>query len=90
MSAGIWIYSDPPETFGELLRMHRQLLGKTLREVSEATGISVSHLSNMERGTRRPTFQGEWLDLLSRALLIPYNDLAGAALAELSAPRATG
>ncbi len=38
--------------WGERLRAQRQTSGLTLRQASEVTGFSLSHLSNVERGAR--------------------------------------
>ncbi|MBU3742403.1 MAG: helix-turn-helix domain-containing protein [Candidatus Kapabacteria bacterium] len=41
--------------FGSTVREQRETLGKSLREVSEASGVDLSLLSKWERGERRPT-----------------------------------
>lgn len=58
------------------LRALRRRRGLTLTEVAEATGISVSTLSRLESGGRRPA-----LDLLlplARHYRVPLDDLVGA------------
>jgi len=58
------------------LRALRQRRGVTLAQVSETTGISVSTLSRLESGQRRPT-----LDLLlplAREYRVALDDLVGA------------
>jgi transcriptional regulator with XRE-family HTH domain len=54
------------ETDGGELRRLRQLKGLDLRGLSTATGISVSHLSNVER--RRRDFSPPKLKLIADAL----------------------
>lgn len=55
------------------LRAHR---GRTLAEMAEATGISVSTLSRLESGLRRPNL--ELLLPLARAYAVPLDELVGA------------
>ena len=45
------------DAVGPRLRSIRQRRGATLAELSEATGISVSTLSRLESGGRRPTLE---------------------------------
>jgi transcriptional regulator with XRE-family HTH domain len=40
---------------GALLRRRRKLLGKTLADVSKASGVDISSISAYERGTISPT-----------------------------------
>ena len=61
---------------GPRLRSQRREHGSTLAEVSAATGISVSTLSRLESGHRRPTL--ELLLLLARAYGVALDDLVGA------------
>ena len=61
---------------GPRLRALRQEHGRTLAEVAEATGISVSTLSRLESGKRRPTL--ELLLPLARALEVALDDLVDA------------
>ena len=61
---------------GPRLRALRQERGRTLGELSAATGISASTLSRLESGQRRPN-----LDLLlplAQAYGVPLDDLVGA------------
>lgn len=72
---------DPPlEDFlhavGPRLRALRRRRGETLAELSEATGISVSTLSRLESGHRRPTL--ELLVPLARAHQVPLDELVDA------------
>lgn len=61
---------------GPRLRALRQRRNATLAGVSAATGISVSTLSRLESGQRRPTL--ELLLPLARAYAVPLDDLIGA------------
>lgn len=61
---------------GPRLRALRQQRGVTLTQLSGTTGISVSTLSRLESGQRRPTL--ELLLLLARAHQVPLDELAGA------------
>src|ERR1700748_1216932 len=71
------------DAVGPRLRSIRQRSGATLAQLSEATGISVSTLSRLESGQRRPTL--ELLLLLARAHQLPLDELVGAP--ETGAPR---
>jgi transcriptional regulator with XRE-family HTH domain len=55
------------------LRMHREI---TLTDLAEETGISISTLSRLEAGLRRPTL--EQLLPLARAYGVTLDELAGA------------
>ncbi|MFD1829566.1 MULTISPECIES: helix-turn-helix domain-containing protein [Streptomyces] len=61
---------------GPRLRALRQTRGTTLTRLSETTGISVSTLSRLESGQRRPTL--ELLLPLARAYDVPLDELVGA------------
>jgi transcriptional regulator with XRE-family HTH domain len=61
---------------GPRLRVLRQQSGATLAELSATTGISVSTLSRLESGQRKPTL--ELLLPLSRAHRVPLDELVGA------------
>jgi transcriptional regulator with XRE-family HTH domain len=61
---------------GPRLRALRQQRGATLAELSATTGISVSTLSRLESGGRRPTL--ELLLPLSRAHEVPLDEPVGA------------
>lgn len=61
---------------GARLRALRRQRGATLTQLSEATGISVSTLSRLESGGRRPTL--ELLLPLARAYQVPLDELVGA------------
>jgi DNA-binding XRE family transcriptional regulator len=60
---------------GPRLRALRQQHDMTLAELSSATGISVSTLSRLESGQRRPTL--ELLLPLARAYQVPLDELIG-------------
>jgi transcriptional regulator with XRE-family HTH domain len=60
---------------GPRLRTLRQQRGATLAGVSAATGISLSTLSRLESGGRKPTL--ELLLPLARAYQVPLDELVG-------------
>jgi transcriptional regulator with XRE-family HTH domain len=64
------------DAVGPRLRALRRQRGATLAELSEATGISVSTLSRLESGGRKPTL--ELLLVLARAHQVPLDELVGA------------
>jgi transcriptional regulator with XRE-family HTH domain len=64
------------EGIGARLRALRQQRHATLAELSAATGISVSTLSRLESGQRRPTL--ELLLPLARVHQVPLDELVGA------------
>jgi transcriptional regulator with XRE-family HTH domain len=61
---------------GPRLRALRRQRGTTLAHLAEITGISVSTLSRLESGGRRPTL--ELLLPLARAYQVPLDELVGA------------
>ncbi|TCC00316.1 XRE family transcriptional regulator [Micromonospora zingiberis] len=61
---------------GPRLRALRKQRGTTLSELADTTGISVSTLSRLESGHRRPTL--ELLLPLARAHQVPLDELVGA------------
>jgi transcriptional regulator with XRE-family HTH domain len=67
---------DVLDSVGPRLRATRQKRGATLVQLSAATGISVSTLSRLESGQRRPTL--ELLLPLARAHQVPLDELVGA------------
>ena len=67
---------DVLEAVGPRLRSLRQQRGATLTELAAATGISVSTLSRLESGQRRPTL--ELLLPLARAHDVPLDELVQA------------
>jgi DNA-binding transcriptional MerR regulator/quercetin dioxygenase-like cupin family protein len=62
-------------SLGEKLRAARRRRGLSLREASGLAGLSVSHLSAIERGTRNTSLAG--LQRLAVALGISVSDLFG-------------
>lgn len=62
-------------TVGPRLRALRQQHDMTLADLSSTTGISVSTLSRLESGQRRPTL--ELLLPLARAYQVPLDELIG-------------
>ena len=67
---------DVLDAVGPRLRALRQEHELTLAELSAATGISVSTLSRLESGQRRPTL--ELLLPLARVHQVPLDELVGA------------
>jgi transcriptional regulator with XRE-family HTH domain len=61
---------------GPRLRSLRKQRGTTLAQLADATGISVSTLSRLESGGRKPTL--ELLLPLARAHQVPLDELVGA------------
>ena len=61
---------------GPRLRALRIRRGRTLAQLSEETGVSVSTLSRLESGQRRPTL--ELLLPLARSHRVPLDELVGA------------
>lgn len=72
--------SDDLDAVGPRLRNLRQERETTLAEMSTATGISISTLSRLESGSRRPTLE----------LLLPLARAHGVTLDELVDAPATG
>jgi len=62
-------------SLGEMLRAARHRRGLSLRDASERAGLSVSHLSAIECGTRNASLAG--LQRLAVALKIQVSDLFG-------------
>ncbi|MCW2607548.1 MAG: transcriptional regulator, family [Frankiales bacterium] len=67
---------DVLSAVGPRLRALRQERGATLAELAEVTGISVSTLSRLESGQRKPTL--ELLLPLARAHQVPLDELVDA------------
>ncbi len=88
------------ELLGDALRRERHRQGRTLAQVSAASGVSIQHLSDVERGRKDPSSEVlaaitgalaiDVLDLLRRidasAAVAPVLDLTGCAA---SLPRPT-
>ncbi|MFF5263880.1 helix-turn-helix domain-containing protein [Actinomadura viridis] len=69
-------FDDVLQAVGPRLRALRRQRGVTLARLSESTGISVSTLSRLESGQRRPTL--ELLLPLARAHQVQLDELVGA------------
>jgi transcriptional regulator with XRE-family HTH domain len=68
--------SPGPTAFGRSLKAARAERGLTLRELSEKSGISITYLSDLERGTlENPTLKA--LTAISGAMGLSPNDLLG-------------
>jgi transcriptional regulator with XRE-family HTH domain len=69
-------FDEVLEAVGPRLRALRKRRGVTLAQLAETTGISVSTLSRLESGQRRPTL--ELLLPLARAHQVPLDELVDA------------
>ncbi len=45
------------EDLGKLIKQRRNVLGLTIRDLSELTGMSKTNISQIERGTGNPTYE---------------------------------
>jgi transcriptional regulator with XRE-family HTH domain len=61
------------EAVGEALRRRRLAQGRTLREVAEAAGVSLTYLSEVERGRKEPS--SEVLEAICAALHLVLAEL---------------
>ena len=61
------------EAVGEALRRRRQAQGRTLREVAEAAGVSLTYLSEVERGRKEAS--SEVLEAVCAALRLGLAEL---------------
>jgi transcriptional regulator with XRE-family HTH domain len=61
------------EAVGEALRRRRQRQGRTLREVAEAAGVSLTYLSEVERGRKEAS--SEVLEAVCAALHLGLAEL---------------
>jgi XRE family transcriptional regulator, stress-response regulator len=61
------------EAVGTALRRRRQDQGRTLREVADAAGVSLTYLSEIERGRKEPS--SEVLEAVCAALDLVLADL---------------
>jgi transcriptional regulator with XRE-family HTH domain len=71
------------DLIGASLRRHRQSQGRTLREVAQAAGVSLTYLSEVERGLKEAS--SEVLEAVCAALGVVLSELlfeVAAALAE--------
>lgn len=60
---------------GAVIKRHRKRLKMTLADVASATGLSMAHVSRIERGERAPSLGV--LFQLSRAYRVPLGELVG-------------
>ena len=75
------------EVVGEALRRRRQAQGRTLREVAEAAGVSLTYLSEVERGRKEPS--SEVLEAVCAALDLSLAELFFEVAETLAAVEAT-
>jgi transcriptional regulator with XRE-family HTH domain len=61
------------DLIGASLRRHRQAQGRTLREVAQAAGVSLTYLSEVERGLKEAS--SEVLEAICAALGVVLSDL---------------
>jgi transcriptional regulator with XRE-family HTH domain len=73
---------------GNCLRRARHDQGRTLQDVAEAAGVSIGHLSEVERGRKEPS--SEVLAAICRALGLQLSDLLRDVQRELEAAPAPG
>ena len=45
------------EELGKLIKHRREVLGLTIRDLADLTGMSKTTISQIERGSRNPTFE---------------------------------
>jgi len=64
----------PPASLGTSIREARRAAGKTLRDVAEASGVSISYLSQIERDLLTPAIGA--LRRIAEALGLPAGTLA--------------
>jgi transcriptional regulator with XRE-family HTH domain len=74
------------EAVGEALRRRRQAQGRTLREVADAAGVSLTYLSEVERGRKEAS--SEVLEAVCAALQLALADLFFEVAETLSAAEA--
>jgi transcriptional regulator with XRE-family HTH domain len=74
------------EAVGEALRRRRQAQGRTLREVADAAGVSLTYLSEVERGRKEAS--SEVLEAVCAALRLGLADLFFEVAEALSAAEA--
>ena len=65
--------STLPETFGQVLRTHRERKGLSQMALAAGAGLHLNAIGSLERGARSPTLQT--LLLLGRAMGIPASRL---------------
>ena len=74
------------EAVGDALRRRRQAQGRTLREVADAAGVSLTYLSEVERGRKEAS--SEVLEAVCAALQLALADLFFEVAESLSAAEA--
>ncbi len=52
-----WYIDMKIEELGKLIKNRRKVLGLTIRDLADLTGISKTTISQTERGVRNPTFE---------------------------------
>ncbi|MGE4545820.1 MAG: helix-turn-helix domain-containing protein [Pedobacter sp.] len=70
------------ERFGQILRKARKQTRKTLRELSDASGLAISYISDIEHGRKNPP-RSEAIRKMQDVLNISGNILIDAANREL-------
>ena len=70
------------ELIGRVLRRTRLAQRRTLREVADSVGMSIGHLSEVERGRKEPS--SELLAAICRALGLSMAELLVAVLRDLA------
>jgi transcriptional regulator with XRE-family HTH domain len=60
--------------FGEAIRKERQARGLSLRDLQEATGLTYSVISKIERGRTEPSFRS--VSRIAKALRMSLDSLA--------------
>jgi transcriptional regulator with XRE-family HTH domain len=76
------------EALGDALRRRRQAQGRTLREVAAAAGVSLTYLSEVERGRKEAS--SEVLEAVCTALDLVLPDLLYEVAESLSATMVSG
>ena len=74
------------EAVGEALRRRRQAQGRTLREVADAAGVSLTYLSEVERGRKEAS--SEVLEAVCAALHLGLAELCLEVAEDLAAAEA--
>ncbi len=67
--------SNPPPSFGLLLRRYRAAAGLTQDELAERSGLSARGISDLERGARERPHR-DTVQMLADALILPAEDRA--------------
>jgi transcriptional regulator with XRE-family HTH domain len=75
---------NPRLILGLKLRRLRHAAGSTLRQLAESSGVSVSYLSEIEKGRKYP--QPEKMMALAEALAVPFDELVSLQVTEDLSP----